>query len=121
MTAASDVVVHGIPNCDTMKKARRWLTENGIEHRFHDYRKDGIDEAMLERWITTLDDWGVLINRRGMTWRKLDESLRETLDRDAAIRLMIEQPALIKRPVLTHAAQVLVGFDEARYREMLSD
>lgn len=120
MSTSDDLVVYGIPNCDTLKKARRWLADNGIDHRFHDYRKDGVDEVMLGGWISSLGDWNGLVNRRGTTWRKLDERVRDTLTEGAAIRLMVEQPALIKRPVLVVGETVLVGFDEARYRELFS-
>lgn len=120
MPETAVITVYGIPNCDTIRKARRWLTDNNIDHHFHDYRKAGIDAELLRSWIETLGEWQNLVNRRGTTWRKVDDETRNGLDANRAIALMIEQPALIKRPVLVTGKQVLVGFDEARYREVLS-
>ena len=112
------ITLHGIANCDTVRKARRWLDGNGVGHRFHDFRKDGVDETMLRGWIATLDDWGELVNRRGTTWRKLAEGQRADLDEDRAVALMLEHPTIIKRPVLVRGERVLVGFDEVMYRKL---
>ena len=116
---SDELTLHGIPNCDSVKKARRWLDDNGLAYAFHDFRKDGVDAALLDGWIDTLDDWGVLLNRRGTTWRKLEESEKEDLDRERAVALMVEHPTVIKRPVLEYGGRVLVGFDETMYRELL--
>jgi Spx/MgsR family transcriptional regulator len=94
------LTMYGIKNCDTIKKARRWLEAHQIEYRFHDYRADGLDRAQLDTFIAELG-WEALLNTRGTTWRKLDESLRNSIDNaDAAAALMLEMPAIIKRPLL---------------------
>lgn len=103
------VTLYGIPNCDTVKKARSWLDDNAIEHRFHDYKKAGIDAAHLERWADALG-WDVLLNRAGTTFRKLDDDAKADLDQSKAIALMVDQPSMIKRPVVEHPGGLLVGF-----------
>jgi len=115
------IILHGIPNCDSVKKAKRWLAAEGIDHAFHDVRKDGVDAALLDGWIDTLDDWGVLLNRRGTTWRTLDESEKADLDRERAVALMVAHPAIIKRPVLVRGDIVLVGFDETMYWKLVAN
>ena len=112
------ITLHGIANCDTVKKARRWLDDEGVDHAFHDFRKDGLDADRVNGWIDALDDWGALVNRRGTTWRKLAEAERENLDRERAVALMVEHPAVVKRPVLVRGDLVLVGFDETMYRKL---
>ena len=114
-----DVVVHGITSCDTVRKARRWLDEHDVPYRFHDLREDGLDAATLDRWIERLDDWGVLVNRRGTTWRRLAEEERADLDRERAIALMAAHPTVIKRPVVERGERVLVGFDEGLWSRLL--
>ncbi|HID8898330.1 TPA: ArsC family reductase [Enterobacter hormaechei] len=113
------VVMYGIKNCDTIKKARRWLEAHNIDYRFHDYRADGLDPALLHSAINELG-WEALLNTRGTTWRKLDESLRATInDADSAARLMLEMPAIIKRPLLCKPGQpMLLGFSETLYSDL---
>ena len=113
------VKMYGIKNCDTIKKARAWLEKNGIDYVFHDYRKGGIDQKMLNAWLKSLD-WEDLLNRRGTTWRKLPESTRETMNRKAAVNLMLEQPAIIKRPLLETNGELTLGFSEENYRNIFS-
>ncbi|MCB1737941.1 MAG: ArsC family reductase [Gammaproteobacteria bacterium] len=109
--------IYGIPNCDTMKKARAWLAENGVDYRFHDYRKVGIDLARLQVWDSAVG-WETLLNRRGTTWRKLDEDVRADVDRDSALQLMIDNPSIIKRPVLElDDGRYLVGFKADDYQQ----
>ena len=108
------ITLYGIRNCDTMKKARRWLDEHGIDYRFHDYRKDGLEREQLEAWVDELG-WETLLNRRGTTWRKLPEQVRNSIDRDTAIDIMLEHPALIKRPLLDLGTQRHVGFNPDTY------
>ncbi len=103
------VTLYGIPNCDTVKKARGWLEQRGIAYVFHDYKKAGIDRAMLLGWVDKLG-WEVLLNRAGTTFRKLPEAERSDLDGDKAIGLMLAQPSMIKRPVVVHPGGLLVGF-----------
>ncbi|MFO8154588.1 MAG: ArsC family reductase [Pseudomonadota bacterium] len=105
----TEIVLYGIPNCDTVRKARKALDAAGVEHRFHDFRKDGVDEAQLRRWVEALG-WEALVNRRGTTWRRLPEEQRQSLDAETAIALMGEHPALIKRPVIERDGDVTVGW-----------
>ncbi|MGU3413960.1 ArsC family reductase [Enterobacteriaceae bacterium C34A] len=111
------LIMYGIKNCDTIKKARRWLDDHQVEYRFHDYRADGLDRALLDTFIAELG-WEALLNTRGTTWRKLDESLRSTItDADAAAALMLEMPAIIKRPLLCAPGQpMLLGFSDSSYQ-----
>ena len=104
--------MYGIKNCDTIKKARRWLETQQIEYRFHDYRVDGLDRTLLDSFIAELG-WEALLNTRGTTWRKLDEATKAAVtNAGSAIRLMKEHTSLIKRPVIEAGDQVLVGFNE---------
>jgi Spx/MgsR family transcriptional regulator len=112
------ITLYGIPNCDTVKKARRWLDDAGIRYEFHDYKKKGITEAKLKAW-SKASDWELLLNRRGTTWRKLDETQRENLTQAKAIKLMKEHTSMIKRPVIEGGKTLLVGFDEQTYKEAL--
>lgn len=103
------ITLHGIPNCDTMKKARVWLDQHGIGYDFHDYKKVGITAEKLGAWANAVG-WEVLLNKAGTTFRKLPDGDKTGIDRAKAIALMVEQPSLIKRPVLEHPGGVLVGF-----------
>lgn len=118
------VHLYGIPNCDTVKKARAWLAERAVPCQFHDFKKEGVDSAALSAWCEALG-WEKLLNRQGTTWRKLDaETQQATGDSASAQRLMREQPSLIKRPVVKWGASAdecfTVGFDEAVWVERLS-
>jgi arsenate reductase (glutaredoxin) len=110
------ITVYGIPNCDTVKKARTWLDGHGVAYSFHDYKKVGADAALLKAWAGEAG-WEVLLNRAGTTFRKLSEAEKSDIDEDKAIALMVAQPSLIKRPVLTGAGSLLVGFKPERYAE----
>lgn len=119
MTKGS-VTIYGIPNCDTMKKARAWLAEHGIEAAFHDYKKDGIDLDRLARWSRAVG-WETLLNRAGTTFRKLPDAEKQGLDERKALALMQAQPSLIKRPVLEYGAKKpLVGFKPEIYADALA-
>ena len=111
------MILYGIPNCDTIKKARKWLDANGIEYTFHDFRKDGLDKSMLETWVKQVG-WEPLLNRRGTTWRKLPQETRDSINERSAIKAMLDSPAIIKRPVLTKGKKILVGFDESQYKQL---
>ena len=101
--------LYGIPNCDTVKKARVWLDQHCVAFAFHDYKKAGIDRASLQRWVDE-HGWEVVLNRAGTTFRKLPETDRTDIDRDKAIALMLAQPSMIKRPVLDLGDRRIVGF-----------
>ena len=111
------VRLYGIPNCDTMKKARRWLEEQGIDYRFHDYKKEGVDETRLRRWVNQVG-WETLLNRRGMMWRKLDEATKAGLNQASAIGIMLQTPSIIKRPVLEYGKKLHVGFCAEEYAKI---
>jgi arsenate reductase len=106
--------IYGIKNCDTMKKARVWLDGHDVAYEFHDYKISGIDRATLEKWAGVVG-WEVLLNRAGTTFRKLPESAKSGLTEARAIELMLDQPSMIKRPVLERGRTLLVGFSEERY------
>jgi arsenate reductase len=109
------VTIYGIPNCDTMKKACAWLDAHGIEVVFHDYKKEGIDRARLERWCKEAG-WEAVLNRAGTTFRKFADADKQGLDQKKAIALMLDQPSLIKRPVLDiRGKKLLVGFKAEVY------
>ncbi|WP_310535325.1 arsenate reductase [Novosphingobium sp.] len=103
------VTMFGIPNCDTVKKARDWLDAAGIAYTFHDYKKQGADAAQVARWCDVAG-WEKVLNRAGTTFRKLPEGDREGLNQDKAVALMVANPSCIKRPVVQHAGGILVGF-----------
>ena len=107
-------VLYGIKACDTMKKARTWLDEHQVDYAFHDYKSVGIDRANLEKWCNE-HGWQTILNRAGTTFRKLPDAEKQGLTEARAIALMLAQPSLIKRPVLTAGETILVGFDPARY------
>jgi len=113
------IVIYGIPNCDTVRKARKWLADHGIDYHFHDFRKDGLDPAALRRWAKAVG-WETLLNRRGQTWRKLDPAVREAMGEDSALEWMAKEPTLIKRPVVETGDGVLVGFDPAVWEQTFS-
>ena len=104
--------VHGISNCDTVKRARAWLAERGVAHQFHDFKKQGLPETLLDGWLQR-EDWEVLLNRKGSTWRQLaDDTRTATTSAAAARKLMLAQPSLVKRPVVAWAdGRLTVGFD----------
>jgi Spx/MgsR family transcriptional regulator len=114
------VTLYGIKNCDTVRKARRWLEAHDIDYRFHDFRADSLSEDMLTAWIEELG-WEQLLNRRGTTWRKLPETERNAIDRDRALHLMLTQPAIIRRPVLDTDGSRRVGFSEEVYSSLLQE
>jgi arsenate reductase (glutaredoxin) len=114
MAKGKAVTIYGIKNCDTMKKARAWLDDHGVACAFHDYKTEGIDKASLERWAKDVG-WETLLNRAGTTFRKLPDAQRENVTEKKAIALMLEQPSMIKRPVLDVGGRLLVGFKPEAY------
>lgn len=111
------VIVYGIKNCDTVKKACAWLTHNNIDFQFHDFRKDGLTSSKVQQWTKHLE-WDKLLNRRGTTWRNLSDQQKENLNLPRAQKLMVEQPTLIKRPVVEYGKHVTVGFSQDSYSEL---
>ena len=111
-------VIYGIRNCDTIKKALKWLDNHSIDYQFHDYRKEGLPTELLQEFVARLG-WEALLNKRGTTYRALSEAAKQGLDEPSALQLMLEQPALIKRPLLRMDDTYLLGFDEDRYQALL--
>jgi arsenate reductase len=110
--------IYGIRNCDTMKKAFAWLEEHGVAYEFHDYKKSGVDVARLERWTRTVG-WEALVNKAGTTFRKLPAAETAALDESKALRLLVAQPSMIKRPVLEIGGRVVVGFKPEDYEGLV--
>lgn len=112
------ITLYGIPNCTTVKKARAWLATHQIDLPFHDLRKQGIDAATLQQWLAQVGRER-LINRQGTTWRQLPDEIRTGIDSDAAaIRLMLDKPSVIKRPVLDLDGRITLGFDPTTYQSL---
>lgn len=111
-------VMYGIANCDTIRKARNWLKQHEIEYRFHDYKKQGVDENQLKNWLQELG-WEQLINKRGTSWRKLDDETKANMDVNTAIKVMQHNPSIIKRPLLALKDQNILGFNENTYQKEL--
>ena len=109
--------LYGIPNCDTVRQARRWLDAHGIDYRFHDLRRDGLDRALLQAWEQQFG-WDALLNRRGTTWRRLPDAVRERIDRHSALEVMLEQPSIIRRPLLEHRRNRQLGFSADGYQAL---
>ena len=109
---------YGIKSCDTCRRARKVLEDRNIEFRFHDLREDGLDIQMLERWSARID-WERLLNRKSLTWRKIPEADRTDITKERAFATMLDQPTLVRRPVLEHPSYFAVGFSEKRFAEFL--
>lgn len=111
--------LYGIKNCDTVKKARQWLDDNGISYIYHDFRTDGIDEAMVSAWLekTSLE---ALVNKRSTTWKSLDEACKNSLSHDNAAALCARHETLVKRPVLEHNGNIHLGFDAKIYTQIFT-
>ena len=113
------LVIYGIKNCDTMKKARAWLDQKGAAYQFHDYKVAGVERARLEGWVGTVG-WETLLNRAGTTFRKLPDKDKEGLTEAKAVALMVANPSMIKRPVLEVGGKLLVGFKPESYEAVLA-
>lgn len=115
------ITLYGIPNCDTVKKARTWLSSNGTDFVFHDFKKDGITRDLIQTWLRDVP-WDVLVNRKGTTWRKLsDEQKAAITDAATATELMLASPSVIKRPVLFNNKKTTVGFSADLYQHIFQD
>lgn len=112
------IKLYGIPNCDTIKKARKWLDNNNLGYEFHDYKKQGVPEKKLKQWVRKAG-WETLLNKRGTTWRKLDDGIKSDIDESSAIQVMLDNPSIIKRPVLENSNTLLIGFNEEEYKTLL--
>ena len=112
------MILYGIKNCDSVKKARVWLDNHAVAYRFHDFKVDGLNAELLETLIAR-SDWQKLLNRRSTSWHKLNDLQKSTIDQVSAAQLMLEIPTLIKRPVLDTGANILIGFDPQRYQTEL--
>lgn len=113
------IKLYGISNCDTIKKARRWLEEQAVEYCFHDFRKDGLDQPLVAEWLSQVGSQ-VLLNKRGTTWRKLSAEQQQQAESAELAALLTEHPALIKRPVLCGAGKtIIVGFNTEHYAQQL--
>ncbi len=108
----------GIKNCDTIKKAKKWLESENIAFSFHDYKKDGLEKSQVLEWVSTLG-WEALINKRGTTWRKLPDDVKDSINESIAVELMLDNPSIIKRPLLEHNDQRLLGFNEDDYKDFV--
>lgn len=107
-------ILYAIPNCDTVKKARTWLADNGVDYQFHDYKKQGIDRATIERWLTQ-KSWEELVNRAGATWKKLPDA-EKPIDAEGAIALMLEKTSVIRRPLIESNGEIVaLGFKADDY------
>lgn len=113
------ITLYGIKNCDTVKKARKWLDLHKIEYQFHDFREDGLDAGAVKGWIDELG-WQNLVNRRSTSWKSLGEPARLSMDDDAALKAVLTQPTLIKRPLLDTGQQRYSGFSAASYAKIFS-
>lgn len=112
------ITLYGIKNCDTVKKARRWLEEHGVDYQFHDFRDDGLEAAQVQAWIEELG-WEQLLNKRSTSWKALDAAAREAMDDKRAVDAVLEQPTLIKRPLLDTGHERFTGFSAANYQRIL--
>ncbi len=118
MSKAS-ITVYGIPNCDSVKKARVWLTEHGVDHVFHDFKKQGIPPEALDLWLQQVS-WEILVNRKGTTWRKLDPALQaRVMDNSSARALMLEHTSVIKRPIVVQGHTVIVGVNPEAWARVI--
>ncbi|MCP5189594.1 MAG: ArsC family reductase [Pseudomonadales bacterium] len=113
------ITLYGIKNCDTVKKARKWLDVHGIEYRFHDFREDGLEQATVARWLAELG-WEQLLNKRSTSWKALGASQREAMDEQAALAAIMAQPTLIKRPLLDTGHERFTGFSAAAYQKIFN-
>lgn len=113
------VKIYGIPNCDTVRKAVKWLESNDIEHEFIDYRKNPLERSVLENWDKAIG-WEKILNKRSTAWRPLEQSIKDNIDRDSAIDLMQEKVTLIKRPVLVKNDDVHLSFKPEQYESIFN-
>ncbi|WP_298610657.1 ArsC family reductase [uncultured Thiothrix sp.] len=114
------IIVYGISNCDTVRKACQWLDERAIAYEFHDFRKDGLNPVQLRAWVDELG-WEQFINRRGTTWRNLPETTRNNMNETLALAVMEDQPSIIKRPLLDLGSRRILGFDPEEWKNLFQN
>lgn len=112
------IKIYGIPNCDTMKKAMKWLDENKVMYEFHDYKKWGVPEEELKQWVT-IAGWETVLNKRSTTWKGLSDNMKKGLNEYSSIRIMMDNPSSIKRPILINGKNLIIGFKENEYKTLL--
>lgn len=113
------ITLYGIKNCDTVKKARAWLEHNNVDYHFHDFRADGLDEPQVKKWIAEIG-LETLVNKRSTTWKELNDSIKDNFNADTAVAVIVENPTLIKRPLLDTGTQGYVGFKDTEYSKIFN-
>ena len=113
------ITLYGIKNCDTVKKARTWLEHNNVDYHFHDFRADGLDEPQVKKWIAEIG-LETLVNKRSTTWKELNDSIKDNFNADTAVAVIVENPTLIKRPLLDTGTQGYVGFKDTEYSKIFN-
>lgn len=114
------MILYGINNCDTVRKARKWLDERGIPYEFHDYKKQGVNPIQLRAWVKE-HGWEVVMNKRSTTWRNLPDEAKANMDETLALVIMEDQPSIIKRPILETPSRTVVGFKAETYQQILQN
>ena len=104
------MIIYGISNCDTVKKAKNWLDQHSIDYQFHDFRKQGLDETTINQWLKTVP-WDKILNKRSTSWRNLDISIQQAVNSSNVVSLLVENPTLIKRPVMDVNGTITIGFN----------
>jgi len=112
------IKIYGIPNCDTIKKARKWLEENNLNYEFHDYKKLGVPEKNLKHWVKQFG-WDTVLNKRGTTWRKFSDNIKDNINETSAIQVMLDNASAIKRPIIEDGKTLLIGFKKDEYKVLL--
>lgn len=113
------ITLYGIKNCDTVKKARKWLENRNVEYNFHDLREDGLERTQVEEWLAALG-WETLVNRRSTSWKSLDQTRRDSMNQASALEAIMEQPTLIKRPLLDTGHELHCGFAASNYESIFN-
>ena len=109
------MIIYGISNCDTVKKAKNWLDKHNIDYQFHDFRKQGLDKKTIDGWLKTVA-WDKILNKRSTSWRNLDASIQQTINESNVVDLLIDNPTLIKRPVMDVNDTITIGFNSDTYK-----
>ena len=111
------IQIYGIKNCDTVRKALKFLDNNNVTYEFHDFKKEPPTKKQIDAWLKKID-WKILLNMRGMTWRKLDDATKESINQTNAIKIMLAKPSSIKRPIVETGNEILIGFDQDEYQKL---